>query len=757
MAYRGYKYRLYPNDEARAFFARCFGATRYCYNYCVREYDAALKEGRELSGFDIAARLREHTKDLKWMAGVDYYVKEFAPKRFDNALMKYKRHEANRPREHKKGERPSVSYTTSGDTIKVDFKHDLVQLPKIGLVRARLHRSFDGEITSATIKREADGKYYISLTVSSEDVAAPMKPHSEAGTVGVDVGLRHLATLSDGTSIDLPDTRRSLARIDFLKKRLSFAQPGSKRYYRTKLQIARLHHHLANVTKDAHHKAAARLCRDYDTICMETLNVKGMRQGKGSNKTAAEVAFNAELHRSALALFHDRVERKAADTGTNFVKIDRWEPSTKRCHRCGYVLDSIDLDTKEWTCPECGTRHDRDVNAAINIRNLGIEKLQERSTTRTLPPAEGNVKPAKKTTAGYDLRTGKRTVRINRPPKAQIAIGSAPPRIFYNIHRLEPDHPFRYFNMCALGRIAGLPNHTVAKYIDEGRFIEPTPENTEVNIKLLKGIKSASASLRKIRLSECEIGDVPEKLVEINKVLRISSALRERFRFQCPFAQWKNQCFPKFMIDEMNEIVTAGFLNKIDTIAYEYLKPLLPQEPLKAIQPTRLLRREMKDDSLIEPSDDPNILSYEDRLLPIIRPWFFYRSCHVIQDTFEKIVGKGTFFRPHNCTKTRMSTFVNALYQVAETLSEIDTTVEGTRARMDQFYYINEKYVNLTEIVRRNFCFDKPTAVYYFKRAGKYTPEYYNKHYHEIMLIITHDIPALIRESAICLSVVYQL
>ena len=165
MAYRGYKYRLYPDSEARAFFARCFGATRYIYNYCVRQYDAATAEGREVSGFDIMALAREHMKDLAWLSDVDYEVKESAPKRFDKALSKYKRYQANRPREHKKGEQSYVSYTTGG-VIKVDFKHDLVQLPKIGIVKARLHRPFSGEITTATIKREADSNYYISFTVN---------------------------------------------------------------------------------------------------------------------------------------------------------------------------------------------------------------------------------------------------------------------------------------------------------------------------------------------------------------------------------------------------------------------------------------------------------------------------------------------------------------------------------------------------------------------------------------------------------------
>lgn len=581
MQYRGYKYRLYPDAEARAFFARCFGATRYCYNFCVREYDASCRAGRELSGYDVAARLREHTKNLAWMADVDYEIKESAPRRFDNALGKYKRREANRPREHKKGERPEISYTTGG-VIKVDFKHGLVQLPKIGIVRARLHRPFSGQIVSATIKHEADGNYYISLCVSS-DSEPRCKPHTEAGTVGVDVGLRHLATLSidgDGKYIDLPDMSRGEARIQFLKKRLSLAKEGSRRAKRTKLQIARLQHHLSNVTRDAHHKAAARLCRDYDTICMETLNVAGMKQDAS---TTAGIAFNQRLQRSALSLFIGRVERKAADTGTNFVKIDRFEPSTKRCHVCGYVLDDIDLHTKEWTCPDCGTHHDRDHNAAINIRNKGLEQFLtarqmrpsrlETDTTDKLPLAEGNVKPAKKATAGCDLRTGKGATDTGRSPKAQIADGTAPPRLF-DIQRLEKDHPFHYFKMSTLGRMAGFSRHkAITTFIDECRFMDPTPEDRVTTVKLMRAIKTVAANLRQMRLTDGNPAYTKFMLGKMNKVARVDWVLREHFHFECTFSDWRSHRLSQSEIDEINQVATVDFPNKLDALADKYLHP----------------------------------------------------------------------------------------------------------------------------------------------------------------------------------------
>lgn len=550
MTYRGYKYRLYPNAEQRAYFVSCFGATRYCYNYCVREYDVACAAGMELSGFDIAARLREHLQDVKWMADVDYEIKESAPHRFDIALMKFKRHEANRPRQHKKGERPTVSYTTGSDTIKVDFKHDLVQLPKIGILRARLHRSFSGEIVSATIKREADGNYYISLNVSSDTPTIPLKPHTEAGTVGVDVGLHHLASLSTGDFKDMPDTSRSESRIQFLKKRLSLEKPGSRRYKRTAIQIARLHHHLANVIKDRHCKIAAELCAGFDTICMETLNVQGMKRGEQGAMTPGDIAFNSRLHRAALASLKDRVERKAADTGTNFVAIDRFEPSTKTCHVCGHVLDSIDLDTREWTCPECGTHHDRDVNAAINIRRKGIELLQTRKPKRhakdKLPLAEGNDKPAKETATGCDLRTGKGTTRYSRPPKAQIADGTAPPRIFRKPRVVKPKErhgPYKYtpttvccdatgkmayyVNSTTVANLAGTSAPLIDNWAKTAAYIKPKSRQVPKMLDIIEAYRKIAEELRKVEIADCSVRGIVEFAVSTRKLVQLGKVLSD--------------------------------------------------------------------------------------------------------------------------------------------------------------------------------------------------------------------------------------
>ncbi len=151
------------------------------------------------------------------------------------------------------------------------------------------------------------------------------------------------------------------------------------------------------------------------------------------------------------------------------------------------------------------------------------------------------------------------------------------------------------------------------------------------------------------------------------------------------------------------------------------------------------------------------IISYEEQILSVVNACFADRSCHMQQNTFYDIVGKGTLFRPHNCTRTRMAMIIGGLNSVADTLSVLDYTIEGQKERMDQLYCINDKYVNLTEIVRRYIDFDKSFVCFYFTRAGKTTPAFYNEHYPDIMRAITYELPKLIRDAAAHLARVYQI
>lgn len=427
---RVYRYRLYPTEQQKAELAKTFGCRRYICNYFVREHERAWQEEQKtLYEFDLIRLATEHKHDKPWLDGADSSMISWAA---IGVIRGYRcffdRVNVRPPREHKKGERPRMSYTTSGKGLNVSFRHNLVFLPKLGAVRAKLHRRFYGELKHATVTLNAAGRYYVSLCVDTRDGQVPMKPFDKQTAVGIDVGLRHFLTLSDNNHYEMPDMSRAYDRRAFLQRRLKQQREGSKRYDHTRLQIARLNEHIANARRDFHHKTAAKICARYSAIGMETFSAERMREGVGQNKTARDNGFNRKLCHVGLGQFSEILEAKAASTGTYFARIDRWEPSTKRCSACGHVNTDITLDVEEWTCPECGAHHDRDLNAAINIREKSLETI--------LPLVEGKVKPAKaEVTFGPDERTGKVVGNDASRPSTQIDEGTALPRLAYNVER----------------------------------------------------------------------------------------------------------------------------------------------------------------------------------------------------------------------------------------------------------------------------------------------------------------------------------
>lgn len=421
----GYKYRLYPNAEQKAYFAKAFGCCRYAYNYYVREHERIYKqEKRMLWEFDLMRAINDHKQFIPWLADAETLMLEWTAVRVADGWRKWLKDEKKRknpPREHKKGERSFMSYT--GNVLAVSFRKNEIIFPKIGAVKAKVHRRFDGDIKHATVKLLATGEYYVSICVDTRHGPVPMKPFDKENAVGIDLGVRHFVTLSDGTQLNIPDVSREKRRKAFLQRRLKHQKQGSKGYENTKRQIARLTERITNVRRDFHHKTAADLCSRFSAVCMETVNVSGMRQSVGKKKDMRTTGFNRQLAHVGIGQFSRIVEEKCKESGTHFTRIDRWEPSTKTCHHCGYVLPEIKLSVEEWTCPECGMHHDRDVNAAINIKMKGLEQL---------PLAERNDMPATEVRKIFP-GTGKVTVNDDCRPSTQIEEGTALPRLAKNL------------------------------------------------------------------------------------------------------------------------------------------------------------------------------------------------------------------------------------------------------------------------------------------------------------------------------------
>lgn len=566
-----YRYRLYPNAEQKAYFARCFGATRYAYNYYVREHERLYNEtGKTPTGFTLMASMCKYKQDIPWLDKSDSVMLSYAALRVADGWSRFfDKTNACPPHEHKKGERPYHSYTTAGAGLKVYFWRNAVRLPIVGEIRARLHRRFFGEIKCATVKQTATGDYYVSLYVDERKAPVPMKPFSMERAVGIDVGVRHFLTLSDGTHIEMPDTSRPEHRRAFLQRRLKQQQPGSKGYQKTKRQIAIISEHISNIRLDFHHKTAHDICSRYDAVCMETLCVKGMRQGVGKKKDVKTTAFNRKLSHVGLGQFSQILESTAAKTGTHFTRIDRWEPSTKTCHVCGHVLGSISLEVSEWTCPVCGTHHDRDVNAAINIRDHAREQqppvqieeipLDLNKIKKQLPTAGGKVKPAK----ANSPRTGKMTDYGACRPSPQIGGGSARPR-------LASDNPLPFLKISPFAKKYGMSERTIHDWLKNGKYKNIRYWQAEEYNIFFDALLDLAKSCRKTRICATERLVVSKQLGEMNKLVNIGSIIVEVFCLDITFTWWRQTKRTKEEIDVVNRIYSQDIPERIEKFVERY-------------------------------------------------------------------------------------------------------------------------------------------------------------------------------------------
>ena len=507
---RAYRYRLYPTEQQKAELAKTFGCRRYICNYFVREHERAWQEEQKtLSEYDLMHMAVEHKHDKPWLDGADSAMISWAA---IGVIQGYRyffdRVNVRPPREHKKGERPRMSYTTSGSGLRVDKKHNLVFLPKLGAVRAKLHRRFYGELKHATVTLNAAGRYYVSLCVDTRDGQVPMKPFDKQTAVGIDVGLRHFLTLSDDNHYEMPDMSRAYDRRAFLQRRLKQQREGSKRYERTRLQIARIHEHITNARLDFHHKTAAKICARYSAIGMETFSAERMREGVGQKKTARDNGFNRKLCHVGLGQFSEILEAKAASTGTYFARIDRWEPSTKRCSACGHINSDITLDVEEWTCPVCGAHHDRDLNAAINIREKSLETI--------LPLAEGNDKLATPaaTTGSSRPRTRKMTGTDASQPSTQIEEGTALPRLASMMH---------YVSSRGVAQIAGTSAPLVDYWVEHQFFSNPKPKQIPLMLRVIDAYRQIGKQLFTFSLCDKTLDDAKRFCHEARDLVHLSN------------------------------------------------------------------------------------------------------------------------------------------------------------------------------------------------------------------------------------------
>ncbi len=366
-----YRFRLYPKKKQIEFLNKQIGHCRFAYNRLLE----IAKERKDWDYYKYKKLLPELKKAYPFLKEANSQSLQEAVKNLDRAFKNFFEGRAEYPRFRKKKHGGAVS-------IPQHFKiyGNKIRIPKLSTpIRFIKHREIEGTVKSVSISKTPTGKFYLNVLVEKEMERLPVSNKITA----VDVGLTHFCTLLDGSKIESPKYLiKSEEKLKKIQRQLSRKQKGSRRWEILRRRIARLHEKIKNQRNDFLHKLSKRLIGDNQAVVVENLNVKGMLKNHRLAKHISDSGWQK---------FISMLEYKANFYGRKLIKVNTFYPSSKLCHVCGYKNSSLTLSDREWTCPICGTRHDRDVNAALNLLRTGLASLNVAVGTDCpeLMPAEG--------------------------------------------------------------------------------------------------------------------------------------------------------------------------------------------------------------------------------------------------------------------------------------------------------------------------------------------------------------------------------
>jgi len=363
---KAYKFRIYPNTEQSIMFAKTFGCCRFIYNKMLGDKIAYYNENKQ----DLYCYPSQYKKEYEFLKEVDSLALVGAYNNLKTAYKNFFRDKSIGFPKFKSKKNHHYSYTTNCVNQNIKVKDGYIALPKVGAVKIKLHRAIPDDyiLKSVTVSRTPSGKYFASILFEYEKVIMSIEVQE---TIGLDFSMKELYTDSEGKEPQYDRYyRRSLDKLKKMSRTLSKMKKFSQNWYKQKHKIAILHEKIANQRKDFLHKQSRQIANAYDLVGVEDLNMKAMSQALNFGKSVADNSFG---------MFRTLLKYKLEEAGKYFVTVDKWFPSSKKCSTpdCNYKYQDLTMDVREWTCPECGVHHNRDHNAAINIKDEAVRIYSE--------------------------------------------------------------------------------------------------------------------------------------------------------------------------------------------------------------------------------------------------------------------------------------------------------------------------------------------------------------------------------------------
>ena len=367
---KAYKYKLKPNSTQEIAINQFLGSARFIYNWGLNRKSEQYKLNGSSPNYNALAKeltLLKQTEGYTWLQDVPIDALQQSLRNLENAFTKFFREHKGYPKfKSKKDNYASYKVIKS---VHFDFTNWKVKLPKLGWVKICKNHTFNQlncKQGTVTVTKDCCGTYWCSVVIDDMQDKPSKAKMVETTAVGIDLGIKDFAILSDGIKFSNPkyyeSSQKKLAK---LQKKFAKSKKDSNRHEQLRIKIAKLYRSITNQRNNMLHNLSTYLVNSYDNICLEDLNIEGMMKNHHLAKSIQSVSWST---------FVNMLNYKSEHKGKNIIFIGRYEPSSKLCHTCGYINKDLTLKDREWVCPICGEHHDRDVNAAINIRHIAFEK-----------------------------------------------------------------------------------------------------------------------------------------------------------------------------------------------------------------------------------------------------------------------------------------------------------------------------------------------------------------------------------------------